>query len=277
MSILKANFHTHTNFCDGSDSPEEVVKQAIAYGFTTLGFSSHVDPDPEVTIRDYDGYLKEIYRLQEVYKDKIEILCGIELDNLLDPKLAEGTEYFIGSNHYLNIPDIETPVAVDASPELMVKLCSEYFGGDFYKLTKKYFEDEATVYDHLHPTFIGHFDLVTRFNDTHHFFDTSDQRYIMPALEAMEYLVSKEIPFEINCGAVNRGRKKEFYPDMFLLKSLKNFGGEIMINSDAHQKELLNGAFEEALDVAIACGFDHVNILTKEGTGKVHFKQIGII
>lgn len=63
---------------------------------------------------------------------------------------------------------------------------------------------------------------------------------------------------------------------MFLLKSLKDFGGEIMINSDAHQKELLNGAFDEAVEAALTCGFDHVNILTKEGTGQLHFKQIGI-
>lgn len=67
------------------------------------------------------------------------------------------------------------------------------------------------------------------------------------------------------------------YSDMFLLKNLKEFGGEIMINSDAHQKELLNGAFDEAVKAAIECGFDHVNILTKEGSGKLHFKQVGII
>ncbi len=277
MSILKANFHTHTNFCDGTDNAEDIVKQAIAYGFTTLGFSSHLDPDPTVSIRDYDGYLKEIYCLQEAYKDKIEIICGVELDNLLDPKLAEGTEYYIGSNHYLNIPGADEILPVDASPEKALEICQKYFGGDFYKFAKKYYEDEATVCDHLHPTFIGHFDLVTRYTDSHGFFDTSDPRYIKPALEAMEYLVGKGIPFEVNCGAVNRGRKKEFYPDMFLLKNLKEFGGEIMINSDAHQKELLNGAFDEAVKAAIECGFDHINILTKEGRGKLHFKQIGII
>lgn len=276
MSIIKANFHTHTNFCDGTDSAEDIVKQAIAYGFSTLGFSSHLDPDPTVSIRDYKGYLTEIYRLQEKYKDQIEIICGVELDNLLDPKLAEGTEYYIGSNHYFNIPGLKELCPVDYSPEKTLAVCQEYFDGDFYKLAKKYYEDEATVCARLHPTFIGHFDLVTRYTDSHHFFDTSDIRYRKPALEAMEYLVSKEIPFEVNCGAVNRGRKKELYPDMFLLKSLKDFGGEIMINSDAHQKELLNGAFDEAVEAALTCGFDHVNILTKEGTGQLHFKQIGI-
>ena len=95
-----------------------------------------------------------------------------------------------------------------------------------------------------------------------------------PALEAMEYLVSLGIPFEINCGAVNRGRKKELYPRTSLLSALHSFGGEILINSDAHQKELLCGAFDEAVQNAAACGFTHANILEHDPSGKVVFRQI---
>ena len=90
----------------------------------------------------------------------------------------------------------------------------------------------------------------------------------------MEYLVTKDVPFEINCGAVNRGRKKELYPNRFFLRALRELGGEIMINSDAHQKELLNGGFDIAVATAISCGFTHTNILTRESSGKLGWKQI---
>ena len=40
---LKANYHTHTVFCDGADTPEDVVLAAIGKGFTHLGFSGHMD------------------------------------------------------------------------------------------------------------------------------------------------------------------------------------------------------------------------------------------
>ena len=39
--IVRANFHTHTTWCDGSDSPEAVIQAAIARNFDAIGFSSH--------------------------------------------------------------------------------------------------------------------------------------------------------------------------------------------------------------------------------------------
>ena len=267
---LLANFHTHTRFCDGSDTPEDMVLQALKLGFRHLGFSGHMDPDIRM---DIQAYFAEIRRLQKEYADRIEILCGVELDNVYDPRCADEAEYLIGSTHFLEVQS-ETPMSVDSSEAHMRRLAEEFFGGDYYKLSKAYYDLEARVYDRLHCTFVGHFDLVTRFNDSMNFLDEEDPRYRGPALEAMEYLVSEGIPFEINCGAVNRGRKKELYPNMFLLKSLREMGGEILINSDAHQKELLNGAFDIAVDAAVRCGFTHVNILTKQGSGKLHFRQL---
>ena len=38
---MKTNYHTHTNFCDGKNTPEEIVLAAIEAGFDELGFSAH--------------------------------------------------------------------------------------------------------------------------------------------------------------------------------------------------------------------------------------------
>ena len=35
------NFHTHSTWCDGKDTPEAMIEAAIAKGFSVLGFSSH--------------------------------------------------------------------------------------------------------------------------------------------------------------------------------------------------------------------------------------------
>ena len=35
------NLHQHSTFCDGKDTPEEVVLSAIEQGFDSIGFSSH--------------------------------------------------------------------------------------------------------------------------------------------------------------------------------------------------------------------------------------------
>ena len=270
---LKANFHTHTNLCDGSDPAEAVVKEAIKKGFTHLGFSGHMDPDIHM---DFPAYVKLIKDLREKYKNELEILVGVELDTLYDKKLVEGAEYIIGSTHFMDVPS-EIPMSVDNNTDMFETLCKNYYGGDYYRMTKAYYETEAKVFDNTGCTFVGHFDLITRFNDQMHYFDESDPRYTMPALEVMEYLVKdKGLPFEINCGAYNRNRKADFYPNRFLLQNLHDFGAEILINADAHQKELLDGGFPDAILAAKACGFDHINILTKEGSDQVYLKPLGI-
>ena len=38
---LRANAHTHTTFCDGKNSVEEMTLAAIERGFVALGFSMH--------------------------------------------------------------------------------------------------------------------------------------------------------------------------------------------------------------------------------------------
>ena len=267
---LAANFHTHTTYCDGTDSPEDMVKKALDLGFTHLGFSGHMDPDIHM---DLPAYCAEIYRLRDQYKDRLEILCGIELDQMYDQPVSENVQFLIGSTHFLDVPSPE-PLSVDYSPEQMRLLAEQYFGGDYYRLARRYYEMEAAVYERTRCTFIGHFDLVVRFNDEMRFLDESDPGYYKPALEAMEYLVSLGIPFEINCGAVNRGRKAELYPNRFLLNQLHQMGGEILISSDAHQKELLNGGFDIAVKTAVMCGFTHTNILTCRPDGKLRWKQI---
>ena len=314
MNELKANYHTHTTFCDGSDAAEAVVQEALRKGFTHLGFSGHMDPGVSM---DYAAYAQEICRLQAAYRDRIDILRGAELDNVYDPSCvagaevhdsagampsalqmsmalpdapgvrsceafgAPGAEYTIGSTHFVPVPGSSvwsTPAAfgthregsenwdligVDGDIGMLHDQCSQYYGGDFYALSADYYRFEAMVAARLHPTFIGHFDLITRFNDLSradggHFLDETSERYLLPARRAMEALVPYGLPFEIN-----RGRKKELYPRPELLRHLHALGGEIVISADAHQKELLDGSFEEAMEVACWAGFTHTNLLVR--------------
>ena len=34
-----SNFHTHTTYCDGADSPQALAETAYSSGFSALGFS----------------------------------------------------------------------------------------------------------------------------------------------------------------------------------------------------------------------------------------------
>lgn len=267
---INANFHTHTTFCDGQDSPEDMVLSAIEAGLSQLGFSGHADPGIHM---DLPGYCAEIQRLKNKYKGVIDILLGVELDNMYDHQCAVQAEYIIGSTHYLDIAS-DKPLAIDLNKEQFSFICREYFGNDYIAMSKAYYELTACSFDRMQCDIIGHFDLITKFNDVLHCIDESCPAYVSSAEEAMQCLCEKDVLFEINTGAYVRGIKNELYPCTFLLKKLHEFGGRIIISSDAHHKGALVSGFDYAVEKAIACGFKYANVLKHDGLGKVVTEEI---
>ncbi len=266
--MIRADYHTHTTRCDGRNTPAEMAEAAAALGLRTLGFSGHMDPDISL---DFPAYLAEIGRLAQLYEGRMEILCGVELDQRRDPADARGAEYIIGSTHYLDGPEGLT--GVDNGFERVERLCREAYGGDWYRLCAAYFAEEAEVVSRTGCAIVGHFDLIARYNHEHPRFDEADPRYLGPALAAMERLVRQGAVFEINCGAFNRGRRRDFYPAEPLLRALKDFGGEIVITSDAHDAAHLAAGFAEAEKKAAACGFREALLPGRDARGRFDLRH----
>ena len=78
------DYHTHTTYSDGKDTPEEMVLSAIEKGLNEMGFSDHsytfFDESYCIKKDRIAEYKSEIARLKAKYSDKIKILCGIEQD-----------------------------------------------------------------------------------------------------------------------------------------------------------------------------------------------------
>lgn len=81
--IYPYNAHTHTIFCDGSDTAENMVRAAIARGFKTAGFSGHsplpFEADWCMTPEGEQEYIKTVEALKAKYAGQIDILTGIEM------------------------------------------------------------------------------------------------------------------------------------------------------------------------------------------------------
>ena len=266
----KVNLHTHTTYCDGKESVESMVQAAIAKDFVCLGFSGHCFNDfrPEdqevwcMKPHEIPKYQEEVRAMAEKYKDKIEILCGVEQD-FCSSASTEGFDYVIGSVHYAEKDG--QYYCVDESPAVLEAAIREGFGGDPYALTKRFFEMEAEVVQKTNATFIGHFDLVTKFNEGNRYFDPMDKRYRNAALEAMDALIESGRPFEINTGGMYRGFRTEAYPSIQLLKDLKERGGEILLSSDSHDGKSIGFQFAEAAQAAKEIGFRTVKVLGRDG------------
>lgn len=251
---MKCNFHTHTNYCDGKDSPEELVKAALQKGFFALGFSSHsytdMDKSFAMSASQAQNYRAEIAALKEKYRGKIELYCGIEQDYFSDEP-TDCYDYVIGSVHYV-LKNGEF-IAVDDTAEIVKNAVDRLYGGDFDALAEDYFALVAKVAEKTGADIIGHFDLVSKYSEKNGYGETP--RFLVAAERAVKALIPCGLPFEINTGAMARGVRSVPYPSPEILKIIKKHGGEIMLSSDCHDKNYLDFAFDKAAALARETGF----------------------
>ena len=263
--MIRTNFHTHTVFCDGKDTPEQMVLAAIDKGFTALGFSGHayfvLDAAITMTPEQQKPYCAEILRLREKYKDKIEIYLGIEQDSW-SPPLAYKYDYVIASVHNVLQDGVYCPV--DYSAELMLKNLELHFHGDHERFAEAYFAEAVRLFEKIpEGDVIGHIDLITKYDEKLGIRRTP--RYFEMAQTAIERLSKYGKPFEINTGAIGRGLRTTPYPSPTLLSMIRKAGCGIVINSDCHSKDFLDCAFDAASALAKDCGFKEHLVLTKDG------------
>lgn len=270
---LTCNVHTHTSFCDGSNTAEEMVKGAISCGCTVLGFSGHsyleYKNDWCMTEASQAEYIKEVLRLKEKYADKIEIMLGIEQDYAAG-RPRNAFEYVIGSVH--SVVKNGVRYEVDASAEEFKTCLNEAYSGDAMALARDYYALVADVADRTNCDIIGHFDLITKFNEKNPFFDTSKSDYRKIALEALDALIEKDKIFEINTGAVSRGWRSKPYPDEFLLRRLAERRANVIITSDAHSCDTVLYFFDEAVEYARACGVGELCVYKNKKIEKIKIR-----
>lgn len=253
---MLSNYHTHTTFCDGKNTPEEIVLYAIEKGFKSIGFSGHgyTSFDVRYCMTDTEGYVREISRLKRKYDDKIKIYCGIEEDAF---SYANRTnfDYIIGSSHYFNIGNKYYPI--DSNYDYFKK-CLEVFDYDVKKLAETYYNAFSGYIASRKPDIVGHFDLITKFDEIEVPRFLNNSEYLKIAEKYMYKAAENDVIFEVNTGAISRGIRKTPYPQENLLYVLKEKGCRIILSSDSHSVETLDFYFEETKQLLRDIGFDCV-------------------
>lgn len=248
--MIIQDLHVHTTYCDGKNSVEEMILSAIDKGIKTLGFSGHsyteFDTSYCMSMEQTEEYVKEVRALGEKYKQYIRVLCGIELDVFSNIDVTQ-FDYVIGSAHYVKCNN--EYVSVDTSAQLLKDAADKYFDGDMCLLACKYYETVSLLAEKK-IDIIGHFDLVTKFNEDSAHFNESDPRYTAAADTALRTLIKIGKPFEINTGVIARGYRSAPYPSPTLLDKITSLGGSVVLNSDSHNAAMLGFEFEKWRDWA---------------------------
>ena len=248
--MIKADYHMHTTYSDGSASPEEMIRKAMELGLEEVGISDHsyTSFDSSCCMRkeEIGNYHRELDALKKKYEGKIKVFKGIEQDCYSDFP-AEGYDYVIGSVHCLKIG--EEYITVDWLPEMLTGAAEKYFGGDMMSLCELYYETVSDVIAETRADIIGHFDLISKLNEKNRLFDEFDPRYVSAWKKAADRLLETGKAFEINTGAVSRGYRSFPYPSKEQIEYIKERGGKFILSSDAHSPDAIAFAFEKYDDL----------------------------
>ncbi len=267
---MLCNLHTHTVFCDGDNTPEEMVISAINNGFSTLGFSGHVKPSFDTFgITDMKGYIKTINNLKEKYGNDIEIYLGIEDEALSPIDNRSEFEYIIGSHHYIKFYDKILPL--DLSFEGYEKALA-LFDNNIAKFSESYYSQFCDYILKFKPQIIGHFDLITKFDEQDSYLLSSSDEYNKIAEKYLKIALKSGSFFEVNTGAMSRKYRTSPYPAENLLKIIKDNDGKIIITSDAHSKDTLDFAFKETENYLKDIGFKYTYVLHNNNFVKQEIK-----
>ena len=242
---MYSNYHTHTQFCDGADSPEELVLEAIRMGCPEIGFSGHSFLPGESWCMSKEGtvqYCNEIHRLQKKYKNQICVRLGIEQD--LRSEIDQSCyEYIIGGVHY--VPKNGQFYSVDESRDSFINAVMDVWNVDFYAFAEDYYSQVELLWEETHCTITAHFDLVTKYNEGNCLFHTDHPRYLAASDAALNRLISSPCLLEINTGAISRGYRQTAYPEQRIRDRWLAAGNELILSSDCHEKKKLLFRFEE--------------------------------
>lgn len=268
----KINLHTHTTYCDGKNTAEEMVLSAIGKGFTTLGFSSHTmypfAGDCHIAYKEHQKYADEIKALSEKYRDKIQILLGFEVEYFPPMSIPRKStyeefkpDYIIGAVHYNIHKDQQG--SVDGSVSEVRALVEDIYNKDARACVCDYFEAQRQMLKKGNFDIWAHPDLIRKRNGKLKLFDENEDWYKKELAETVKVAAKANIIAEINTGAIARGAMDDVYPSAYFLRLIYEAGIPICVNSDCHNAPDIDCAFDRAYQAARNAGYKELTYPVK--------------
>ncbi|MBE6584183.1 MAG: histidinol-phosphatase HisJ family protein [Ruminococcaceae bacterium] len=259
------DMHTHSRFsfdADPSFSPDALCRAAIEKGISDIAITDHFEANfktslDELTrnsVYDHASAYAEIMAAKDKYRDKINLIYGIEIGQANQSPLEAcellnqyDYEFVIGSIHnlsgmgdfyYMNLANVD-------DTQIGEWLCM-------------YFNELCQIVDTMpkidtvaHITYLlRYLAFFNRKFDIKPFYDTIASFY--------KKIIGKDIALEVNTSTLLKGLGFTM-PSAELLKLYRECGGRLItVGSDAHSAENLAGCVIQAFDILKECGFDSV-------------------
>ncbi|MFD2705734.1 histidinol-phosphatase [Salibacterium lacus] len=252
---MKFDLHTHHYRCGHARGDiEDYIQAALDRGLDVIGISDHSPyfgleadhPYPGLTMAksDFPGYVKEVQQLKEKYKDRIEVLLGVESDYLEASARtyqsvyeAYSMDYIIGSVHFVNGINIFDKTRWFGLGEKEILDVKE----EYYRLIEK--SAKSGMFQVL-----GHIDAIKGY-----FPDISD----VPTDkvdQALRTIGEEQTAIEVNTSGKNKDCGG-WYPSDDILERAHHYNVPITLGSDSHDPERIGDDLEQVRNHLKAVGY----------------------
>ena len=248
------NYHNHTNLCGhASGTMEDYVTSAINKSLQEFGFSDHapvplhlrdgISMNPEET----ESYINEAVRLKELYRDKIAVRVGFEVDypifDTFDNRyfVDERIDFVIGSVHYIKDWGFDNPDNIERFNERPI----DDIYSDYYSVL------ESLVDSNL-VDIIGHFDLIKKFGHR------AKSDFTSRITTIAKKMAKKGIVAEINTSGLYKP-VKEIYPSKEIVGILFKENVPVTLGSDSHSPDEVCRGYDIAIAMLKAAGYRKVS------------------
>lgn len=256
VHLITGSFHTHSRYCDGEGSIEEVVEAAIDAGLADVGISSHAPlpfaTDWNMPLSLLGDYAVEVRRLRHKYRDRIAVWLGAELDYIpgdevgdfqRDNILSVPFDYFVGSVHFLGSD--WPPRSFDGTRAVFEQILHEEYGGDIRLMVEDYYSRVCMLPGLSRVKIVGHLDVIKRWNAESSFFTEKEPWYTDCVESTLEVMARSDVVVELNTAGWLKGLGAP-YPSPWILERCRDLHIPVTVSADAHTPQNVVWGFQRA-------------------------------
>ncbi len=251
------NFHSHTQFCDGHATMEEMAGAAVSSGFRHYGFTPH-SPIPfgspcNMSAGDVEEFKVRAEAIRRRYEGTCRFYTGMEIDYIgpdwgpASPYFSTlGLDYSIGSVHF--IPDFEgEPVDIDGRFESFRRKMTDRFRRDIDYVVDTFYSQSMAMIAAGGFDILGHFDKVGQ-NAAYYAPGIEEGSHYRACVDSLiDDIIAKNLVIELNTKA--RHDHGRFFPGERYLPRRVEAGIIIIVNSDAHEPTKIDASRAEAFEI----------------------------
>jgi len=269
------DWHTHNSLCrHAKGSIEDYIKKAVELNLNIIGVSDHfpyeflsseipsLDDIPykmyAMGLDKVEGYILELERLKEKYKNTIQIKSAFEIDyfknqeHVLNRYLKDfinKLDYILGSVHVLfgkagifafdDDRFLNKYKVYDINDEIYL---------EFYNTLQNMIKSKKFDFDIL-----SHFDLPKKFDKRAENYDLIMEKVV----ETLELAKKRDLVIEINSSGL-RKKIREQYPSIGIIEKMYELDIPVLLGSDAHQIDEIAYEFKYIIDILKNVGYNQL-------------------